>query len=177
MTDEIENTKDELETLKERADKLGISYHPNISLAKLKSKVNAAVEEDVPTKEAPVELSKKQRRMQLVKEQTAQIRIRVTCMDQNKKAWQGTLITASNSASGTHKKYIPFDVAWHVPKIIYNVLKNKKHLVFYTEKINGNQVTRSKQVNTYAIEVLPPLTPKELKELAQRQAMAEGTGE
>ena len=35
---------DELTTLKARADLMGVTYHPNIGLEKLRAKVNATVE-------------------------------------------------------------------------------------------------------------------------------------
>ena len=45
---ELETTKplDELATLKERADKMGITYSPNIGIEKLKEKINAALGTD-----------------------------------------------------------------------------------------------------------------------------------
>lgn len=177
MSDDIKT--DELTELKKRADKLGISYHPNISLDKLKIKVNTLLAEDQPEeKEEPAEkLTKQQKRIQAIKEQTSLVRVRVTNMNAAKKEHQGVLLTASNSVVGTVRKFIPFDVPWHIPRILFNVLKEKQHAVFYTEKVNGNEVTKTRRTNSYAVEELPALTDKEIKELAQRQAMAAGTGE
>jgi hypothetical protein len=39
----------------------------------------------------------------------------------------------------------------------------------------GNKVRRGRLIAEFAIEELSPLSEKELKELAQRQAMAAGT--
>lgn len=178
---EDELVVDELEVLKARADKLGIKYHPSISLAKLKEKVTEGLAEDSPEvvvtvkpgKETDVQLKARKRR-----EANALIRIRVSCMNPNKKEWDGEIITTGNTNTGTIKKFVPFnsDEGYHVPHMIYEQLLQRQCQVFVTVKDNrGNKVRKGKLIKEFAIEVLPPLTEKELKELAQRQAMASGT--
>ena len=96
-------------------------------------------------------------------------------MNPNKKEWEGEIITAGNAGVGTFKKYIPFnaDEGWHVPNIIYQVLKGRECQVFSTVTgPRGNKFRKGKLIKEFAIEVLPPLTEDELKDLAQRQAMA-----
>lgn len=173
---------DELTTLKARADLMGVSYHPSIGVEKLREKIQAAMdnkpqpsesEEAVvkaPAKETDVERQARKRR-----EAAALIRIRVTCMNPAKKEWDGEIITTGNSVVGTFKKYIPFnsDEGWHVPQIIYNQLVSRQCQVFTTvTDARGNKVRRGKLIREFAIEVLPQLTPEELHDLAQRQAMA-----
>lgn len=173
---------DELTTLKARADLMGISYHPSIGVEKLREKIQAAMDnkpqpsesEEVvvkaPAKETDVERQARKRR-----EAAALIRIRVTCMNPAKKEWDGEIITTGNSVVGTFKKYIPFnsDEGWHVPQIIYNQLVSRQCQVFTTvTDARGNKVRRGKLIREFAIEVLPQLTPEELHDLAQRQAMA-----
>lgn len=170
---------DELTSLKARADMMGISYHPSIGLEKLREKVNNHLSG---TKEAvepvPVEPQKEtqaQRAERKRKEASELIRIRVTCMNPAKKEWEGEIISAGNSVVGTFRKYIPFnsDEGWHVPRIIYNQLVSRQCQVFTTvTDARGNKVRRGKLIREFAIEVLPQLTPQELNELAQRQAMA-----
>jgi hypothetical protein len=47
--------------------------------------------------------------------------------------------------------------------------------VFVTERDDrGRQLRRGKLINEFNIAVLEPLTKEELKDLAQRQAMAKG---
>lgn len=179
---EDELVVDELEVLKARADKLGIKYHPSISLAKLKEKVTEGLEEDSPEvvtvkpgKETDVQLKARKRR-----EANALIRIRVACMNPNKKEWDGEIITTGNTNTGTIKKFVPFnsDEGYHVPHMIYEQLLQRQCQVFVTVKDNrGNKVRKGKLIKEFAIEVLPPLTEKELKELAQRQAMASGSAD
>ena len=169
---------DELASLKQRADMLGISYHPSIGLEKLRDKVNAALtpqEEEAPKETKSAVESETQRRIRLRDEAAKLVRIRVTCMNPNKKEWEGEIITAGNAGVGTYKKYVPFnaDEGWHVPNIIYQVLKDRECQVFYTVTgPRGNKFRKGKLIKEFAIEVLPPLSEDELKDLAQRQAMA-----
>lgn len=183
LPNEDELVVDELEVLKARADKLGIKYHPSISLAKLKEKVSAELEEESPEevvtvkpgKETDVQLKARKRR-----EANALIRIRVSCMNPNKKEWDGEIITTGNTNTGTIKKFVPFnsDEGYHVPHMIYEQLLQRQCQVFVTVKDNrGNKVRKGKLIKEFAVEVLTPLTEKELKELAQRQAMATGSAD
>lgn len=175
---------DELTALKARADLLGISYHPSIGVEKLREKVAAKLAEG----EAPVADSSSvatatdaetpgQRRKRLKDEASALVRIRVTCMNPFKSEWEGEIFTAGNSIVGTHKKYVPFnaDEGWHVPRIIYNQLVQRQCQVFHTVTLpGGKKVRKGKLIREFAIEVLPALTKEELRDLAQRQAMAGG---
>ena len=103
------------------------------------------------------------------------IRIRLQCMNPAKKEWEGEIISVGNSVVGTVKKYIPFnaDEGWHVPRILLDTLQDRQCQVFTTVKSkNGINVRKGKLIKEFAIEILPPLTQDELKELAQRQAMS-----
>ena len=175
---------DELTLLKQRAQTLGIKFHPSIGLESLRSKVSAALtredaeeaaEEPVP--EAPAVESRIQMRNRLRKEASALVRVRVTCMNPYKKEWKGEIFTASNSIVGTFRKYVQFNTeeGWHVPQIILNMIKARQFQTFYTIKNErGVAVRKGKLVPEFAVEVLPPLTEKELLELSRRQALAGG---
>lgn len=173
---------DELTALKERADLLGISYHPSIGIEKLREKINAKLAENE-AKEPEVkaipatEETAAARKLRLQREAMALVRVRVTCMNPAKKEWEGELITVGNSNIRTITKYVPFnaDEGWHIPRIMLNQLQERMCQVFYTTKDDrGNNVRRGKLIKEFAIEILPPLTQEELKDLAQRQAMAAG---
>jgi hypothetical protein len=167
---------DELSALKARADLLGVRYHPSISLEKLREKVNAAV---APTEEEVKQDVLVSGRGALQKKASELVRIRVTCMNPAKKEWEGEIFTVGNSAIGTFKKYVPFnaDEGWHVPRVIYQQLLNRQCQVFYASKDGkGNTIRRAKLIKEFAVEVLPKLTEEELKDLAQRQAMAKSVG-
>ena len=181
-TNDIELVQDELTVLKARADKMGISYHPSIGVDKLKEKIKAAlsdepveaVEDEVAETVTEVKVKKKSKG-ELKKEASKLVRIRVTCMNPNKKEWEGEIFTVSNAVVGTFKKYVPFNTeeGYHVPHIIYEQLKERKCQIFQTVRDSrGNKSRKGKLINEFSIEMLPPLTPAELQELARKQAMA-----
>lgn len=167
-----------LEELKNRARVLGVKFHPSIGEDKLREKVQAAMDDNATEepKSAGADPSPSKDRAKIKADALALVRIRVTCMDPMKKEFQGDLFTTGNSLVGTVKRFIPFGVEWHVPRIMLNLLKEKEYQMFSTRKdAHGVDITTSRLVKTYAIEELPPLTVTEMKELAQRQAMAAGT--
>ena len=168
---------DELTSLKARADLMGISYHPSIGLEKLREKVNAALAVEKPAGVAAEDEAAHRRRM--IEEATKLVRVRVNCMNPAKKEWEGEIVTAGNAAVGTHKKYVPFNAeeGWHVPNIIYQVLRDRECQVFTTVRdAHGNATRRGKLIKEFAIEVLDQLTQEELDELARVQAMSRSIG-
>lgn len=181
--DVVEPVQDELEVLKARADRLGISYHPSIKVEKLREKLEKEMSGEVPEKAAPTKVVKEeetegQRNNRKRLEATELIRIRVTCMNPQKKDWDGEIFTTGNAIVGTIKKYVPFnaDEGWHVPRMIYQQMLERQCQVFYTvTNRNGVKTRAGKLIREFNIEVLPPLTMEELKDIAQRQAMAAGS--
>lgn len=146
------------------------------------------IEQDVPV-EAPVRPSHKIRaktaaeiRQDLIAQRrnkaAALVRIRVQCMDPNKREYEGDVFSAGNAKIGSFKKYIPFNgVDWHAPRIIVDVLKGKKCSQHRNVPDGqGGYRRESFLTNAYSVEELPPLTPEELQELARKQAMSAGTG-
>lgn len=184
--------QDELATLKARADQLGIKYHPSISLATLKQKLEAALKDEPEVKEGETAVPSKEKapektQAQLEAEARAKarqdanrlIRIRVTCMNPAKKEWEGEIFTVANAVVGTLSKFVPFNAedGWHVPYMIYEMIKERKCQIFVdTRDGRGNKIRKGKTISEFAIEVLDPLTEEELHDLAQRQAMAGSIG-
>ena len=175
-----ELNQDELSTLKARADFLGIQYHPSIGLDKLKEKLGAALADKSkePEKAAadPVKETENQMLHRMRDEQMSLVRIRMSCMNPNKNEWQGELFTFGNALCGWNTKFVPFNAedGWHVPKILLDLLQERKCQVFVSSKAkNGVTVKTGKLIKEFAIELLPALTHEELRDLAQRQAMAE----
>lgn len=166
---EVFEEKDELTLLKERADLIGIKYHPSIGLDKLKEKVNEVL---VPKETTTSGETHAQMKMRKIKEANRLVRVRVTCMDPNRKGWKGDFFTVMNPIIGTVKKFIPFNIIWHVPVVLLKQIKRKKRQEFYEVKAKyGLKVKRARMVPMYAVEELPDLTKDELEELARQQAM------
>jgi hypothetical protein len=194
MTDFIEEQQpaeaeiDELAILKARADLLGIKYHPATGVDKLRTKISNFVDgnkEEVVTSSIKAgdvnyityeEFRNKE--FKLRKQNAGKlIRVRVTCMDPAKKDWDGEIVSVGSAKIGTFKKFVKFNTedGWHIPYIIYEVLKERKCSVFYTFlDQNGAKIRKSKLVNAFNIEVMPALTKEELKALAVKQAMESG---
>jgi hypothetical protein len=208
----VQEQPSELDLLKQRANLMGISFHPNIGLPKLKAKVNAALapsEEAATINAAPTadpygetvngesvkEIEASGRvplrngkpmyltHEQFTRERTANtrknlnrlVRVVVNCMNPNKTEWEGELMSVGSAKAGTFKKFVPFnqEEGFHIPYIIYQAMVERKYSKFYTVKgPRGEKIRKGRLVPEFNIEVLDPLTPQELKDLAQRQAMS-----
>lgn len=168
--------KAELEALKKRADVMGISYAKNATLKTLKKLVEEALNPPEETKQVDTDkLTLTQKKALKRKEAMRLHRVRITCMNPNKSAYQGDLFVFANSFVGTVKVYIPFGVEWHVPEVILKMIENKKFQQFRTKKVNGHDITEGYLVREYSIDRLPPLTPKELEALEREQKMRNNT--
>lgn len=195
----------DLQSVQALATKLGISYHHRAGVAKIQTAIDAFYVENPVTQantgglvpqvhaegiEITPETTKfpgghvltKREYTALMRKQTklrvgALKRVRIQNMNPMKKEWNGELISVGSARLGTFKKFIPFDgKPYHVPKIIYDVMVERQCSVFYTEKNErGQSVRKSRLIPEYVIQDLDPLTPEELKDLAQAQAM-HGTG-
>lgn len=195
---ETEIQMDELAVLKERAKLLGVKHSNNITVEKLREKINAKLEdepeqdeasddtdEDEPEQEAPEEfkpapkkLTKMQLRQQVIQEQTRLVRLRITNLDPKKKDLHGEILTVANSYMGTIRKFVPFgevtDNGFHVPYCIYKMMEDRRFLDIRTKRDprTGAITTKTQYVKEFALDVLPPLTEEELARLANQQAAA-----
>ena len=188
---------DELTSLKERADVMGISYHPNIGIKTLKAKIDDKMNPPKETDNLPyaeqantivaAEKAAKFTHNPGARKPTIQdlaaarkkaalrlVRIRVTNMNPVKGNLRGEILSVGNAELGMIKKFIPYNAeqGWHVPQILLTQLQSKKFMSHYEVKIGNKRVKRNKLVPEYAIEILPALTAKELEELKQRQIIA-----
>lgn len=110
-------------------------------------------------------------------ESLALVRCRITCHNPNKQNIDGEYFTNSNEIIGNIRKYVPFGAAteygYHIPQAIVNVLEQKKFQRIAVRKnsnnINEVDLEKSTLEKEFTVEKLPPLTPKELEELKQRQ--------
>ena len=186
--DEQESLPSEMEVLKGRAKMLGITHSNNISLEKLREKVNAAIEGNTSDEqeddgqpnplagETQPNLPVKSLRQHLHDENMKLVRLRITCLDPKKKDLQGEIFTVANEYLGTVRKFVPYgdftDDGYHVPWCIYKALDDRKFLQIRTFKDRRTGTTRveTNYVREFALEVLDPLSDKELKDLANQQA-------
>ena len=167
-------SEDTLDGLKEIALSMGITHHPKISADKLRIKIDAAIEKEEADSETVVE-SEAMTLRRLRREGQKRVRVQITCMDANKKDLQGIPVSISNNLLGDlGVMYVPFNRPWHLPTAVLPTLQEKQHSVFYTVKVEGKDVKRSKLVNTYAIEVLDGITKEEVNAIRANQAKQTG---
>lgn len=129
------------------------------------------------TPESQVEETPGQRKMRLRREATKLVRVHISCMDPAKTKYKGELICVSNRNIGTIQRFVPFNRDWHIEQVLLDALLDKNYMVFDEEKTPraGITVKTPRNVPAFNIRILPALTEAELKDLAQRQAMADGT--
>jgi hypothetical protein len=160
----------ELEVLKGRADDIGLEYHPSIGVDKLRVKVDAALKPKATSSQVKA-INKMEARQEFVKVAKKLKRVRIVNMNPNKRESKGEYITVANKMVGTIKRFVPFDVDWHIENFIYEVLHSRKFRI--TREIpdgKGGKTTKNSFIPEFNIEVLGDLTKKELEELAADQA-------
>jgi len=193
-TENKDQEKEQLALLKQRATLLGVKFSNNISIETLKAKIKEHMEPkredtEVASKEPETKKAsegkvlseeelKIKRRNEIRKEATKLIRVRITNHNPAKSRLPGEIFTVANSVIGTVRKFIPYDGAtengYHIPKCIYDFLKTRKFVERKKVKTrDGERMIETPRLE-FAIEVLPPLTPEELKQLALQQAAAAG---
>lgn len=101
------------------------------------------------------------------------VRVRITCNNPNKTNYTSEIFCVRNDKVAEIKKAVPFGVAWHVPRMLLNMIEEKQFQKFEKKRVNGNQVTTTKLMPEYTIEYLPPLTEEEFEAIRQKQ-LAEG---
>lgn len=180
----------ELDMLRERCKLMGITYSNNAGPDTLRKKIEDKMSAPTPEPEteaaAPVAnplsevpLAKQGKKMTLrqylLAKATRLVRLRITNMDPKKADLPGEIFTVSNEYLGDIKKYVPFgeatDGGYHVPYCIYELLKTRQFLQIKTRThpVTKQIETSTRYVREFALEVLPDLTPTQLKELAMEQ--------
>lgn len=193
-----ENAADELTLLKERAKLLGVTVGGNIGIETLRQRINAKIagetspdeetkETAAPEKAAAVERPKSKAEIEqevrdtLRKDALALVRCRIYNLNPSKRDLQGEIITVANRYVGTVRKFIPFgeatDNGYHIPKILFDDLKARRFQSIQTVQKDGQIQVKTRMAPEYNLEVLPQLTPDELRDLAINQAAAERVGE
>lgn len=183
----------EISMLKNRARLMGITFSNNISLDKLRERVDARMQDkpDVPESTVvnplddttqkvgtTVPVVKPDLRQWMHDTEMKLIRLRITNLDPKKKDLPGEIITIANRYLGTVRKYIPYgevtDDGWHVPYCIYRILLERQFLNIRTTRGQRGEQIQVNQgwVREFALEILDPLTPKEMHQLAVTQAAA-----
>lgn len=173
---------DQLSILKQRATVMGIQFSNNISIDKLKLRIQEKLDGVTPSDEvvvkAPVDAKTPTIRQYMQTTQMKLVRLRIQNLNPAKKDLQGEIVSVANEYLGTITKFIPFgeatDEGYHVPYCLYQDMLNKQ---FLNIKVTKDKRTGVPKVETnwareFALEVLPQLTVEELQTLAVAQMAA-----
>ena len=171
-----------LSNLKEEAKKIGVSFANNITTDALAQKINNHLALQQLEENKGIISSKivdlnnetpQQLKMRLRKEALRLVRIRLSCVNPLKRDWEGEVFTVDSNITGVQRRNVPFnnEAGWHVPQIMLEFIKERKFQTFTTKTIKGREVKKAVLVKEFLVEVLPPLTTKELEDLAHQEAM------
>ena len=179
------DVKQEREALKARCQLLGIQTQGNQSNDTLRALIRAKQDEmDVAARQAnpaafdeAVETSEGRTpslREYLKTEALKLVRVRISCMNPQLAKMGSVIITTGNEYTGTVRKVVFFgektENGYHIPQIILNVLQRRKFQQIVEERGHqGHMVPRARWMKEFNIEILPPLTQKELNALKDRQ--------
>ena len=121
-----------IQSLKKKADLLGISYKSNVSIATLQKAISEKMEgtdvgestHTTSTDDLKVSASADPDIETLIKEAHKLVRVIITPIDQTKATnLESELVSAGNSYIGTVTRLVPFGVEWHVEQVILNALR------------------------------------------------------
>ena len=179
------DVKQEREALKARCQLLGIQTQGNQSNETLRALIRAKQDEmDAAARQAnpaafdeAVETSEGRTpslREYLKTEALKLVRVRISCMNPQLAKLGSVIITTGNEYTGTVRKVVFFgektENGYHIPQIILNVLQRRKFQQIVEERGHqGHMVPRARWMKEFNIEILPPLTQKELNALKDRQ--------
>lgn len=165
----------------EEANLLGITYARNISNDALANKIQLHkaqldAERVKNGRSGVVHLQRVDDRVLSAKDKAlALVRFKLIVQDPSKMHLTGIIVSAGNTNMPAVTRMIPFGVeSWHAERIVIEHLKNMKYTHF---KVKNDMADHSepKILPCFQVIELPPLTEKELKELADHQ-QATGTG-
>lgn len=162
--------KTELESLKERADLMGIEYSRNIGVNTLRERVNGQLQ-GTPEKSSPKSYKNDSKeRDRLIRQATKLKRVQITCTNPNKKDIKGEYFSFANAAVGTVTRFVPFDVVTHVEAAIISIIRERKFArVSMVKNREGIPHPQRKLVLEFGVSDFSDLNAKELKELSDDQ--------
>jgi hypothetical protein len=168
-----------------RAKAMGLEPARNINTEKLREMVAQALSDEPVQSVAPdeqvlvqgvTEPSQAPKPVKLTdaqirKQQLKLVRVRISCMNPNKSGIECEPFSFINSVVNV-TRVVPIDGReWHVEEVLLNVIREKKFQAFRTVKDARGRDQRVADLRPeFNVEVLKPLTPAELEELAVLQA-------
>lgn len=179
-----ESEKQERLELMQKLRELGIKFSPRSGIDTLRAKYEAAFTNNTSTdasSEKKAESTSMKPEKELTpfqkawKENMRLVRCSIRNNNPQKEGMHGEIITFANAAIGKVSKYVPWDEAgnsYHIPVCVYKILKRRKYLsvTSHVDRATGRMIVERVFKPEFTIEILPPLTKEELKELRDRQS-------
>lgn len=182
---EVVDAKQEREVLKQRCQLLGIQIQGNQSNDTLRALIRAKQEElDAAARQAdPASFDQAvvtengrtpSLREHLKAEAMKMVRVRISCMNPQTAKLGSVIMTVANEYIGTVRKVVFFgektENGYHIPQCILNALQRRKFQQIVEQRNHlGHLVPKGRWMKEFNIEILPPLTQKELNALKERQ--------
>jgi len=159
-----------LSELRDVADELGIEFAKNIGKQKLLDRI-IADDDDTEGVVEGVKIKKRETVAEIKKRMNKIVRVRISSSSPHFKGRNGV----SQQVGNKHVvvgKFIPFNTEWHVQEPVLESLKRKtwRETKFKTDPTTGNKIPVVNVYPAFNIEILTPLTAKELKTLAKDQS-------
>lgn len=162
----------ELEVVREKANELGVKWHPAMKAETIQQKIDEFLEENAPTHIVPSVLHETpaQRQARELREATALIPVTVTSMDPADAQVSAVTISVGNRKIGQITKVIPFGFKWFMPKLLVEEMEKKMFVRNAMVPVpGGNERLNQQWIKKYAIQYHPIPSPEELQELARLQ--------
>ncbi len=157
----IENMEKTIEELKQEADELGITYSPNIGVAKLAAKIEEWYAKESAENSTPVQVieetkeeatsrvaSSKVDALRVIKQQERKnlesTVVKISCVDKR----EASVATHAYFSTGDVGMNIPLDVFVEIPKILVYLAETARALVH----VEQNGETVSKLQKKYVVE-------------------------
>lgn len=172
-----------LAALKVHAERMGVKFHPSIGYDALHAKITSHMKSEGNEDNEPVNVSyqlpegaglvpetTQETFNRMRKELKALVRIQIQCLDPLYKEWDGAIFTFSNDLV-TIRRYVPFNVPWHIEKALAHMIEEKQYQ-YFTKKKNdqGFEYKESRLGKSYNVAYLDKLNETEIAMLALKQA-------
>jgi len=181
MSNQSLNDNELLENLKKEADMYGISYNHRSTVNSLTKKIRAfqeASDSGIVVEKNPATRTKteEQKKQSIVNSAKRLKRVEITCNDPKIRV-RGQIFRSISNQFVSVRKVIPLESPTFVPEIILNNLKESKYLTFVKKTVKGHETSVAKEVPTYNIRELDPLTKEDFERIAVRQQANSAIGD
>lgn len=175
--EEFDTEEQALAALKNKADLIGVKYHPSIGYDKLYEKVQQHLESEgvnqdyvAPEDAGLVAETNQEKFARIRKDMKSLVRVQVQCLDPLKKGWEAEVLTIANDLT-TIRRCVPYNTPWHIERSMAAFLEERQYQ-YFIEKRNerGEKYKVPMMGKAYQVTYLDELTEDQIKQLAIKQA-------